>query len=397
MPSIFMNDNVELRQKMIPQNGISKLSFYLSCATKACGLNIISDWKLLDFQRAHKRRRTRQEEILRLAISVHDIRTFLNKTIFVVADDHELLKSGACSNLFCSLDSIASALGVEVNSQVTLRKHNVKVDKAMVCSKGWLDEYYYGPLKVNRVRLAGILSGGDEPSRAAIMLVQSMLGRLEIESKHCEHCRGLDGGACSCTEGCSRSAHSQCRMVSIGCNGCRQRIQPGTAARFQCTTCDDCDLCQECYNDGVHDQTHAFRCISRAGCLSVVLGPRLQVVGPTISQPFYPGKQLPHQCLPCTPLDQPEIPTAMAIPAGSKAEEQEEAEQPGTGHQESRLKDAADPAQDKVLDKNIIEAMCMIVVTPRISEVTDTIPVQLLDEKVIKVGPENCQVVEQVS
>ena len=89
------------RSVMVPPHDVSRLSYYLNCVTKACGVDAINDPKILDYQHAHTRKIARQNNIFLLASQVFDIHTMLDKTVCLVPDGHDILHKLPTSKGFC--------------------------------------------------------------------------------------------------------------------------------------------------------------------------------------------------------------------------------------------------------------------------------------------------------
>ena len=257
----------------VPSYDVARLSYFLCCGTKYCGVDIIVD-DLVEYKTAHRLPSSRQDSIFKLAYQDFDDDTLLNKTIHVVPVGHRLLPQGS-SNTFYDIEQVTSVIAVD--SSALLAGKQTKVTKIMVCSREWMNTYYYEPLRRNVDRLRRIVAA--QQSARVDALTDALRGLL-VEattptSNHCDHCKGGDG-PCACTHGCAPKSCSDCRVVHHGvtCDGCYR--QDFTGFRYQCASCrPSYDLCSECYNNRVHAGTgHAFQQIARVGANPCRLTPR---------------------------------------------------------------------------------------------------------------------------
>jgi hypothetical protein len=106
-------------------------------------------------------------------------------------------------------------------------------------------------------------------------LLQVLLDGITIETQHCSHCKGGEGGRCACSSGCDVTEESKCTVVHTGiyCDACRQAEIVGT--RYKCKRCFQYDLCEGCYEGGKHEKSHSFWKIDRVGSNPVHQEPRL--------------------------------------------------------------------------------------------------------------------------
>lgn len=271
------------------------------CGTVYCGVDIIVD-ELVHYQKAHRLPRARQDAIFKLAYKDFDDETMLGKTIFPVEDGHSLLKG--FDNMFYKVEQVSSVIAA--SSTALIAGQQTQVAKIMLCNKKWLMNNYYNPINRNKSRIQRILrsqSVSDGVDALTKLLAQAM---MEANSQHCDHCKGLDG-PCACTEGCAAKSKSQCKVVhNAVCDGCGD-MKNIEGPRYKCATCNDYDLCADCYSRGVHDKTHPFSEILRVGSTPERLSPR-----ETRSNVHAPeAKSAPY-----SPTTVRDIPFASATPVG---------------------------------------------------------------------------------
>lgn len=114
----------------------------------------------------------------------------------------------------------------------------------------------------------------------------------KVSRYHCVHCPGAEG-PCGCQardENCDRPGFSMCHILrsdehNFKCDGCDdQRYVTGVL--FKCMVCNDYGLCRRCYEDRqVHDLTHRFEEIVKAGATPILRNPRNWLSFPTPHQP----------------------------------------------------------------------------------------------------------------
>lgn len=280
----------------VPNYDVCRLSYYLNCVTKGCDIDILAD-DLIDYQNAHRLPASRSDAVFKLAATDLKASEVIGNLIFL-DDDHEILPSGT-SNMFIKVTNVSNILAVQ--SSIIIAGNASKVTQVMFFDSGWLESYYEGPLKRNQVRVLRALGGG---AMARLLTQMESITIEEVDSDHCDHCKGLDGkcackhgckpqsdtkcsvmhhcdhckgseGACACNYGCAQSAHGKCRVVhiSVTCDGCTKSQIHGV--RYKCAECSDYDLCQTCYQGGKLHRIHAFKKIARVGSTPVLLNPRM--------------------------------------------------------------------------------------------------------------------------
>ncbi|KAI2490581.1 NBR1-like protein [Fragilaria crotonensis] len=67
----------------------------------------------------------------------------------------------------------------------------------------------------------------------------------------------------------SSSSFMRPRHTGISCDSCGDQNMQGN--RFKCQTCDEFDLCQSCFDDNIHDGSHAFALIVKEGATPIFL------------------------------------------------------------------------------------------------------------------------------
>lgn len=123
----------------VPNNDWSRLSYYLNCVSKGCGVDVIDD-DLLDYQNAGSLAAGRKGGLLKVARDLFNPETIVGLLIF----EHAGL-CGDSSNTFYSLEQVDTVLAVR--SSVILGGQQTRVRKIMVYKRVWLDTNYYGPMR----------------------------------------------------------------------------------------------------------------------------------------------------------------------------------------------------------------------------------------------------------
>eukprot|EP00180_Rhodochaete_pulchella_P001112 Plantae.Rhodophyta-Rhodochaete_pulchella.ctg1928.p1 GENE.Plantae.Rhodophyta-Rhodochaete_pulchella.ctg1928~~Plantae.Rhodophyta-Rhodochaete_pulchella.ctg1928.p1 ORF type:complete len:473 (-),score=45.52 Plantae.Rhodophyta-Rhodochaete_pulchella.ctg1928:823-2241(-) len=282
----------------VPDDMIAMLMYYMACALRGCGLDIIQD-ELLAFKSYHRLTQVQRDAVI-LAAYRYSPDELLNKVIFL-DDDGELC--GTSLNKFFEVTAAARFLSVQ--QQALLGGSLRQIRKIMVFKRQWLDRYYLGPMRQCKSRLEEILSlsskhcshckgergqcacdaGCHRQGRSECVSLVSLLEDLaamgeeheQARRDHCSHCKGLQAD-CACEEGCPRPGHIQCKPVKyhkgVICDGrsCGEKSIKGK--RYQCLQCDNYDLCESCYSKGVHNGQHAFERLDSPGAVPVRLEPR---------------------------------------------------------------------------------------------------------------------------
>ncbi|KAI0562830.1 ubiquitin ligase protein MIB2 [Gracilaria domingensis] len=286
-----------VREVVVPNHDVCRLSFYLRSCTLSCGIDIIVD-ELVDYKNVHKLPQARQEAVFELAAEPFSASEMLDKTIFL---DESGQLCGNKENMFFEIKKVTNVLAV--SSSALLGGKQVQISTIMVFKPVWLEKYYLKPLKRWKER------NQKEAEIAIQRFAKLILGEVtETLSKHCVHCRGLEGsggcdhgcppkestecsaaghckhckgiesGACSCEFDCARGETAKCFVVhtSVTCDACRAIGIRGS--RFKCEECFNYDLCERCYREESHELTHSFSKIERVGSNPIHLLPRQQKV-----------------------------------------------------------------------------------------------------------------------
>jgi len=154
----------------IPPYDVCRLSYYLNCIDRGCGVDVIRDKKLLDYKNARHLPRDRQDTIFQLAYGELGLEEVLDKVIFL-DDEHQLLPHGD-SNEFYKVKSITSVLSVD--SEALIAGQQTEVTKIMVCTEDWLDRHYFEPLRRNRSR-ARPAQDSDSEDLAGLLALLALL------------------------------------------------------------------------------------------------------------------------------------------------------------------------------------------------------------------------------
>jgi hypothetical protein len=252
---------------VVPDDDTARLMYYLGSVTVGVGLDILQD-DLVDWRNHWRLSIARKAAVFKAAVEFSP-NEFLDKLIF--QDDKGEVVKGTSLNEFCDISVACNVVSVQRDVVIAGKVQNVT--KIMFFKSAWLEKYYIGPT--------------------------TRIARAILGSKHCAHCKGVDG-LCTC-ETCPRSSNSECQPLlnmllgaltgtSISarspspapvknpnaheckCDGCRKENFDGP--RYKCTICNDFDLCNKCYQNDVHDMSHPFTKIDRPGSSPVKLAPR---------------------------------------------------------------------------------------------------------------------------
>lgn len=282
----------------VPDTDLAKVMYYLKSVTKGCGLDVIQD-DLVDFRRHFALSRQRADLVFVAAIK-YSPDELIDKVLF---QDEAGELCGTKLNDFFDVENVTTF--VAARSVVLIAGQQTRLSKIMVFKKEWMMKYYVEPLqrqsaRVQRV-LREILSGHCEhcpgtPGRcqcphscarkgesrcspsltlSGVFQMAELLSGLNESrvSKHCSHCNG-GKSKCECTEGCSVPENAECFAVhpSIVCDGCKQ--SPMTGTRMKCSSCNNFDLCQKCYNEDSQHEQCAFHKYERVGSSPQYVAPR---------------------------------------------------------------------------------------------------------------------------
>ena len=275
---------------------ISKLSFYLKCCSVGCGIRINLDPIVIDYNNAHTFSGHLQRIILETVLTELSPERLLNY-VYYLDDEHQMLPSHA-SNAFFAIETVSQQLASfgGLHSLGQLQTH-----KIMLCTNEWLEEYYFIPVQTLR--------------NQSVAANSTLSGPLPHLTFHCSHCRG-GADYCTCQCGCPPVlTGSMCRVIhrGVSCFHCHTEIE---GKRYKCasSSCANINMCQQCYESSVHDDTHPFHCYERFGSAPLSIPPRVTTLS---------GEGTAVGSL----QDGENVPTAEAVPISEfKACEQEAAE-----------------------------------------------------------------------
>lgn len=315
------------------ESDVNRLSCYLHCIDSGCGLNLIQNRSLLDFENAHLLPEDLQNTIYQLAYCLYSPIDLKN---FVMVGREQSSRENTVE--FYTVDRIADiAQGIRPVPELYNYGLGATAEKIVVCNDDFLRDFYQRPLDSKGHQLAqtwnyDALFGPSKEQMVATFLNNGTLDPSKLA--HCEHCKGSEDGCtcthdcplkpisrcatslhclhclgkegfCKCFHGCSKNpATSRCRLVhcphcqgqdepctcphgcgskvdikchvvhsNVACQGC-SLMQPIRGPRYKCTICDNFDLCRRCYFEGKHDLSHPFNCIERVGSVPAALWSR---------------------------------------------------------------------------------------------------------------------------
>ena len=300
----------------VSHDDYSHLSYYLRCATKSVGIDILSG-DLIDYKNARNLSQERKDVILKLAY-----REFNSKRIVGTIFHPE--QGGLCGSGDNAFYNVTQAGSILIGGQLR------PVTQIMIFKEAWLKHNYSTPIANQMGRIRQICQVNDDrdnlSSALSAIATLHLLGQLVASmdgstlSDHCNHCPGIDGnctcdhgcptkistkcskvhhcdhckgfnGVCACKSGCLEGIYSKCWVEHRGivCKGCMQQDIKG--ARFKCVACANYDLCEKCYHQGalMHDMTHPFHRIDKVGSVLIYLEPRQPSVEATKVPPCGTG------------------------------------------------------------------------------------------------------------
>jgi hypothetical protein len=259
----------------IPDYDVSRLSFYLKCCALGCGLDLGIHPVLLDYVRAHLLPIQGQVYIFHLALRKYSPEALANRAYFI--DDRNFVLPAPLSNAFYEVDAVAGSFPVQ--HQLTLAGETIPLFKVMLCTSTWINEIYIRSIwSLQQVFASSVLATPCTHSScpAAVSPFMDCLAT----SLHCGHCRGMHSHCCTYEHGCPALHNATtCQVLHFGCpcRGCGETEIRGS--RFQCLICGNGhSLCQHCYENGEHDQTHSFVRIERMGASPVRLGAQARLI-----------------------------------------------------------------------------------------------------------------------
>ena len=123
----------------VPYNNLAKLMYYLHCVFAV--IEVDYNGKLTDYKNYDRVSKKEEDLILALAI-LFSAKIMIENYIFFVDSKYSSYSS---TNDFYKLTD--KKIGIHVNSEVMIGGISRKVLKIMGCSKNWLEEHYYEPMK----------------------------------------------------------------------------------------------------------------------------------------------------------------------------------------------------------------------------------------------------------
>ncbi|KAF9531442.1 hypothetical protein CPB83DRAFT_849028 [Crepidotus variabilis] len=242
---------------VVPDDDIAHLMYYLNCVTKGVGLDILQD-DLIEYQRYNFLSPLRIAVVFKTAVELSPDE-LIGKLIFR-DDEHDLIPRNM-NNTFISINTACNIVSIQRDILISGKVQDVS--KVMFFTSNWLELHYTKPIE--------------------------RIARAVLGTKHCNHCEG-ESGLCSCTA-CPRGAESKCQPLfdalldafiqptraqptraaspkpppgqhQCNCDGCGKSCFYGT--RYKCSTCDDYDLCANCYEARIHS-AHPFMQIIAPG------------------------------------------------------------------------------------------------------------------------------------
>ena len=281
--NLYGNDTI------VPKNDIAILSYYLNCVNGLIagqGARIPKD--LVDYKNLKWLRQAKKDAIITLCLLFHPME-LLNK-LFLVDNNHVLLPKDK-SNYFCELKEVTHL--VALSSSAVIGGQETKIAKVMLCHTDWLERNWLTPMRKLSRRAAQISKNTIRDMNKMFDMVETGIALHQLSdaleqlttgddsdkeeekvvSKHCDHCKGLQG-VCACRKGCDPKSGSACSdHPTTTCDWCEKESFRGT--RFKCRECFNYDLCHSCYlkEDDSHLQCR-FTAITKDGDDPIALPPR---------------------------------------------------------------------------------------------------------------------------
>ena len=236
-------------ETLVPNDDICRLSYYLKCCVIGCGINIGIEEALLDYMNAHTLPPEQQAKIIRHALSDLNILSLLDRA-FILDDKHTLLPPGTLNTFFEV--AIASDFFLSINSSLTIATgQQVCIHKVMLCTVGWMNEYFMLPFGrycqgAPIVQILGTSVDVEDEVSIGLMLDRDYTQQGLVVTPLQDH-RG----------------EANPSSLFQRCCSCLQTIPLNKEPGYRCTKCPFAEYCQDCYAAGIHNQTHAFERICR--------------------------------------------------------------------------------------------------------------------------------------
>jgi len=246
-------------------NEVNRLSFFLRCINRDCGLHLIKEEQLLDYQNAHNLPIREQNAIVELAHAFFDDSPVVGRLVFLCSSQDAPIPPGSDYVFYKSGDVPSDLAEAAGDLEFSAFGYCTRATKIMVCR-----ESYWREIFDFRNLVARTNNGGGNAS------IDSVSWALdEAKLVHCFHCKGVAEEACTCAHGCPVKVQNKCFVEHTGtfCEGCETNV-PIRGLRYECQHCEDTNLCRQCYDDGKHDLSHSFACILRGGSEPAILWPR---------------------------------------------------------------------------------------------------------------------------
>ena len=127
----------------VPPHDVCRLSYYLCCATKHCGIELSSIQGLLDYKNAHYLSAEQQTNIFVLAATLLSLEVLGNVTVFI--DARNQLLPGGVNNKWLKIEEVTTVVAVQ--REAALLGERTRAHSVLVCSESWIQAYYLNPLR----------------------------------------------------------------------------------------------------------------------------------------------------------------------------------------------------------------------------------------------------------
>ena len=229
-----LNDNQSLDVKKsenatsVPKNNLARLMYYLDCVYAV--IDVDFSMKLTDYSSYDRLSKEEEDLVLSLATKFTPY-IMLENYVFFVDSKYDLNSS---SNDFYNLTD--NNIKIRPYSQVMIGEVSRKVFKVMVCSKNWLEDYYYEPMKK--------YSSGYRYNKSCCSDCHccnlNCLERCCANCCNCDDCYDCDD-CCDCNDCCENCCERFCDYICEE-NGCLDESFDGC---FNCNGCCN-DYCNPC-------------------------------------------------------------------------------------------------------------------------------------------------------
>ena len=137
-----------------PTHPVEKLMYYLHCIDYCMGSNVI-DAKHRNYAKYFILNQQEKAEVIVLALAFSPDKLMEAKAMIMVENGNSILQG--CSNKFLNLSdrTTTTTLGINQNAMVQVEGRSVKVHHLLVVSQGWLENYWYNPIKSEGQKLVG--------------------------------------------------------------------------------------------------------------------------------------------------------------------------------------------------------------------------------------------------